>query len=50
MILGSESYHKHILIINSMKVEATGSVLLLGIAIYKKLTVKQHIENLGQKT
>ena len=50
MILGSKSYHKHILKINSIKVQTTDDVLLLGITIDKKLTFKRHIENLCQKT
>ena len=35
--------------INSIKVEASDDVLLLGITIDKKLTFKQHIENLCRK-
>ena len=42
MILGDKSYHKHILKINSIKVEASDDILLLGITIDKKLTFKQH--------
>ena len=49
MILGGKSYHKHILKINSIKVEASDDILLLGITIDKKLTFKQHIENLCRK-
>ena len=49
MILGNKSHHKHILMINSIKVEASDDILLLGITIDKKLTFKQHIENLCQK-
>ena len=49
MILGNKSHHKHILMINSIKVEASDDILLLGITIDKKLTSKQHIENLCQK-
>ena len=49
MILGYKSHHKDILNINSIKVEASDGVLLLGITIEKKLTFKQHIENLCRK-
>ena len=49
IILGDKSHHKHILKINSIKVEASDDVLLLGITIDKKLTFKQHIENLCRK-
>ena len=49
MILGDKSHHKHILKINSIKVEASDDILLLGITIDKKLTFKQHIENLCRK-
>ena len=49
MILGDTSHHKHILKINSIKVEASDDILLLGIAIDKKLTFKQHTENLCRK-
>ena len=49
MILGYKSHHKDILKINSIKVEASDDVLLLGITIEKKLTFKQHIENLCRK-
>ena len=49
MILGDKSHHKHELKINSIKVEACDDVLLLGIKIDKKLTLKQHVENLGRK-
>ena len=49
MILGDKYHHKHILKINSIKVEATGDVLLLGITINKILTFKQCIENLHRK-
>ena len=45
MILGDRSHHKHELKINSIKVEASDDVLLLGITIDKKLTFKQHVEN-----
>ena len=48
-ILGDKSYHKDILKINSIKVEISDYVLLLGITIDKKLTFKQHIENLCLK-
>ena len=37
MILGDRSHHKHILKINSIKVEASDDVLLLGITIDKKI-------------
>ena len=46
MILGDKSHHKHELKINPIKVEASDDVLLLGITIDKKLTFKQHVENL----
>ena len=46
MILGDRSHRKHELKINSIKVEASDDVLLLGITIDKKLTFKQHVENL----
>ena len=49
MIPGDKSHHKHILKINSIKVEASDDILLLGITIDKKLTFKQHIENLCRK-
>ena len=34
---------------NSIKVEASDNVLLLGVTIDKKLTFKRHIENLCRK-
>ena len=43
MILRNKSHHKHELKINSIKVEASDDVLLLGITINKKLTFKQHV-------
>ena len=49
MILGDKSHHKHILEINSIKVESSDDILFLGITIDKKLTLKQHIENLCRK-
>ena len=49
MILGDKSHHKHILKINSIKVEASDDTLLLGITIDKKITFKQHIEILCRK-
>ena len=49
MILGDKFHHKRELKINSIKVEASNDVLLLGITIDKKLTFKQHAENLCQK-
>ena len=39
MILGDKSHHKYELKINSIKFEASGDVLLLGITIDKKLTL-----------
>ena len=45
MILGDRSHHKRELKINSIKVEASDDVLLLGITIDKKLTFKQRCEN-----
>ena len=49
MIPGDQSHHKHILKINSIKVEVSDDALLLGIKIDKKLTFKQHIEDLCRK-
>ena len=49
MILGDKSHRKHELKINSIKVEASDDVLLLGITIDKKLTFKEHSENLCLK-
>ena len=49
MIFGDKSHHKYILKINSVKVEASVDVLLLGMTIDKNLTFKQHIENLCRK-
>ena len=49
MILGDKFHHKHKLKINSIKVEASNDVLLLGITIDRKLTFKQHVENLCRK-
>ena len=49
MILEDKSHHILILKINSIKVEASDDVLLLGITIDKKLTFKQHTENLCRK-
>ena len=49
MILGDKSHHKHISKIDSIKAESSDDVLLLGIAIDKKITIKQHIENLCWK-
>ena len=49
MILGDKSHHKHVLKINSVKVEASVDVLLLGMTIDKNLTFKRHIENLCHK-
>ena len=43
------SHHKHNLKTNSIKVEANDDVLLLRFTIDKKLTFKQHIENLCPK-
>ena len=48
-ILGDKSYLKHILQINSIKVEPSDDVLLLGITNDEKLAFKQHIENLCRK-
>ena len=42
-------HHKNILKINSVKVETSVNVLLLGMTIDKNLTFKQHIENLCRK-
>ena len=49
MIFGDKSYHKHILKMNSIKIETSDDVLLLGVTIDKKLTFKRHIENLCRK-
>ena len=49
MILGDKSHHKHELKINYIKTESSDGNLLLGITIDKKLTFKQHIENLCRK-
>ena len=49
MILVGNSHRKHELKINSIKIEAGDDVLLLRITIDKKLTFKQHVENLCQK-
>ena len=49
MILGDKSHHKHQLKINSIKAEASDDILLLGITFDKKLTFKQHVENLCRK-
>ena len=50
MILWDKSHHyKHELKINSIKVEASDDVLLLAITNDKKLTFKQHVENLCRK-
>ena len=49
MILGDKSHHKHELKINSIKVEASDDVLLLGITIDTKITFKQYVENLCWK-
>ena len=40
MILGDKSDHKHVLKINSIKVEASYDVELLGVTSDKKLTFK----------
>ena len=49
MILVDKSHHKQVLRINSIKVGASGHVLLLRITIDKKITFKQHLENLCRK-
>ena len=49
MILEDKSHHKHVLKINSIKVEVSDDVFLLGTTIDKELTFKQHIENLCRK-
>ena len=49
MILVDKCHHKHMLKINLIKVEASDNILLLGITIDKKLTFKQHAENLSRK-
>ena len=50
MILGDKPQNTHVLKIKSIKAEASDDVLLLGITIDKKLTFKQHIENLCRKS
>ena len=49
MILRDKPHRKHVLKINSIKVEASDNGLLLGITIDKKITFKQHIENICRK-
>ena len=49
MILGDKSHHKYELKINYIKIEPSDGDLLLGITIDKKLTFKQHVENLCRK-
>ena len=49
LIFGDKSHYKHELKTNSIKVEASDDVLLLGITIDKKLTFKHHVENLCRK-
>ena len=49
MILVDKSHHKHILKVNSIKVEASDGLLLLGVPVDKKSTFKQHIENFCRK-
>ena len=49
MILGDKSHPKRVLKIYSIKVEASDDVLLLGITTDKKLTFRQHVENLCRK-
>ena len=44
MILGDKSHHKHELKINSIEVEASDDVLLLGITIDKKLTLSNMLK------
>ena len=46
IILGDKSHQKHVLNINSIKVEASDDVSLPGITNDKKLTFKQQVENL----
>ena len=46
IFLEHKSHHKHVLNINSIKVEASDDVSLPGITIDKKLTFKQQVENL----
>ena len=46
MTLRGKSHHKHILKVNSIKVEASDDLSLLGMTICKILTFKQHVENL----
>ena len=49
MIFGDKSHHKYELKINYIKIEPSDGDLLLGITIDKKLTFKQHVENLCRK-
>ena len=49
MIPGDMSLQKRVLKISSIKFEASDDVLLLGITINKKLTFKQHVENLCRR-
>ena len=49
MILRDKPHRKHVLKLNSIKVEASDDGLLLGITIDKKITFKQHIENICRK-
>ena len=49
MILGDKPYHKHVLKINSIKVEASDDVSFQGITIDKKLTSKHNVKNLCRK-
>ena len=49
MILGDKTCYKHILKINSICVQSSDDVTLLGVMIDKNLTFKKHIDNLVRK-
>ena len=49
MILGDKACYKHILKINSICVQSSGDVTLLGVMIDKNLTFKKHVGNLVRK-
>ena len=49
MVLGDESCHKHVVKINSIKVEAGDDVLLQRITIDRKLTFKHNVKTFFQK-
>ena len=49
MILGDKTCYKHILKINSICVQSSDDVTLLGVMIDKNLTFKKHVGNLVRK-